>query len=101
MPQSLDNVAHPCSGYSTFQTNLLTIPSYVLFITFNLSLAFLSKRVKERLLLCSITPIWIITLLIALVTIPDDTNKWAKWAILSLVQAYPVRATSCNRDVNV
>ncbi|RSH92087.1 hypothetical protein EHS25_008499 [Saitozyma podzolica] len=76
-------------GYSTFQTNLLTIPSYVLFIIMNLSLAFTSKRVKERVGLSSLSSCWILIFLIVLITIPDNTNKWAKWAVLSLLQGYP------------
>jgi hypothetical protein len=77
-------------GYSTFQTNLLTIPSGVLFILMNLALAYTSKRVKERVGISSLQSWWVLIWLIVLVTIPDHTNKWAKWAILSLVQAYPV-----------
>jgi hypothetical protein len=83
-------IACSCSGYSTFQTNLLTIPSYVLFIIMNLSLAFTSKRVKERVGLSSLSSWWILIFLIVLITIPDNTNKWAKWAVLSLLQGYPV-----------
>lgn len=56
----------------------------------NLAAAFTSKRVKERLGVSSFQSWWILIFLIVLVTIPDHTNKWAKWAILSLVQAYPV-----------
>ncbi|WVQ83414.1 hypothetical protein IAT38_005555 [Cryptococcus sp. DSM 104549] len=75
--------------YTTFQTNLLTIPSHVLFIFNNLALAFTSKKIKERTILSSIQPIWHLIFLIVLVTIPDDINRWAKWAIVSLLLAYP------------
>lgn len=76
-------------GFTTFQTNLLTIPSSVLFIIFNLSLAFTTKKLNERTLVSSIQAWWHLILLIVLVTIPDDTSKWAKWVILSLFVGYP------------
>ncbi|KAN0062857.1 hypothetical protein ACQY0O_004678 [Thecaphora frezii] len=76
-------------GFSTFQTNLLTIPSSLFFIINNLSLAFLSKKLNERTLIASICAWWHLILLIVLVTIPDDTSKWAKWFILSLFVGYP------------
>ncbi|PWN48110.1 MFS general substrate transporter [Violaceomyces palustris] len=76
-------------GFSTFQTNLLTIPSGVLFIIGNLGLAYSSKKLNERTLVASITAWWHFILLIVLVLIPDGTNKWAKWAILSLFVGYP------------
>lgn len=76
-------------GFSTFATNMLTIPSSVLFIINNLGLAFFSKKVNERTLVSSLAAWWQLIFLIVLVTIPDDTSKWAKWAILSLMIAYP------------
>ncbi|RSH89722.1 hypothetical protein EHS25_001707 [Saitozyma podzolica] len=76
-------------GYSTFQTNVLTIPSSVLFIILNLSLAFASKRFRERVLLSSLSSWWVLVFLIVLITIPDSTHKWVKWALLSLITAYP------------
>ncbi|TXT12835.1 hypothetical protein VHUM_01236 [Vanrija humicola] len=76
-------------GYSTFQTNLLTIPSQVIQIIGNLSLAFLSKRIKERILVSSIAPMWLFIMFIAIITIPDSTSKWGRWALLTLVQGYP------------
>jgi hypothetical protein len=100
-------------GFNTFETNLLTIPSSVLFIIVsqksafqvsptmallnlktvcsqnNLTLAWTSKKVKERTLVASIGSWWQLVFLIVLVTIPDSTNKWAKFAILTLFLAYP------------
>ncbi|WVQ74650.1 hypothetical protein IAR50_004252 [Cryptococcus sp. DSM 104548] len=75
--------------FTTFQTNMLTIPSNVLFIIFNLTLAFTSKKVKERLLTSAVQPIWLLIFLIALVTLPDDASRWARWAVISLTMAYP------------
>jgi hypothetical protein len=88
------------SGYSTFQTNLLTIPSSVLFIILNLSLAFASKRFRERVLLSSLSSWWVLVFLIVLITIPDSTNKWVKWALLSLITAYPVSLPSVGHELH-
>ncbi|KAK4687874.1 hypothetical protein P7C73_g2242, partial [Tremellales sp. Uapishka_1] len=76
-------------GFNTFHTNLLVIPSYVLVMTNNLALAFTSKKVKERTLVASIGSWWQLIFLIVLVTIPDSTGKWTKWAILTLFIGYP------------
>lgn len=77
------------SGYSTFQTNLLTIPSQVLYLFNNLALAYLSRLLNERLLTASISLWWLLILFIALVELSDHTNRWVRWVVISLVQAYP------------
>lgn len=76
-------------GFSTFQTNLLTIPYCVLFIIMNLSVVFLSRALKERILTATLAQFWLLICLIALVLIPDATPKWAKWALLTVTLAYP------------
>lgn len=76
-------------GFTTFLTNILTIPYQALFIVLNLSIVFLSKRVRERLLVSTISQFWLLICVIALVVIPDSTPKWGKWALLSLALAYP------------
>ncbi|WVQ87938.1 hypothetical protein IAS59_001669 [Cryptococcus gattii] len=75
--------------FSTFQTNLLTIPSNVLFIFMNLGVSFLSKRLNERLIITTVQPIWHLIFLIVIIALPDDVNRWAKWAVTSLLMAYP------------
>ncbi|KAL1406516.1 hypothetical protein Q8F55_008220 [Vanrija albida] len=75
--------------FTVFQTNLLTIPSQVLQIIGNLSLAYFSKRINERVLVSSIAPIWLFILFIAVITIPDSTNRWGRYALLTLVQGWP------------
>ncbi|KAM0787041.1 hypothetical protein ACM66B_006307 [Microbotryomycetes sp. NB124-2] len=76
-------------GYSTFHTNLLLIPSGVFFIFQNLWLSWTSRRFNERSLFASLGNVWILGFLIALVAIPSDTNRWVKYALLSLVVAWP------------
>lgn len=77
-------------GYTTFQTNLLTIPSSVLTILGNVGLAYLSKYRKERVGIASIASWWMLISFIALVTIPDSTSKWGRWALLTVIVGFPV-----------
>ena len=76
-------------GFSTFQTNMLMIPNYVFFMLLNLALVFLSKKLKERVLVSSLASWWQLIFLIIIVAIPDSTNKWIKWALLTLLLSYP------------
>jgi len=76
-------------GYSTFNTNLLVIPSGILEIINMIILARVSKIVKERTLIAMIGTIWVLPLLITLETIPADINPWSKYAVLTLLLGYP------------
>ncbi|KAF8608046.1 MFS general substrate transporter [Ceratobasidium sp. AG-I] len=76
-------------GFSTFNTNLLTIPSSVLFIINNLILAQISRIFKERSLVASLGNVWLLPLLITLSILPDDANAWVRFAILTLLIGYP------------
>jgi len=76
-------------GFNTFQTNLLTIPAYVLFIGQILFFTWLSEKLNERLLICLSTQIWALPLLIALEVIPTTASNWTRYAILVLLVGYP------------
>lgn len=76
-------------GFNTFQTNLLTIPSQIGTIITNLGLAYSSRKLKERFLIASLSQVWLLVCFIALVLVPDTINKWAKWALLTVIIAYP------------
>lgn len=56
----------------------------------NLGVSFLSKRLNERLIITTVQPIWHLIFLIVIIALPDDVNRWAKWAVTSLLMAYPV-----------
>jgi len=77
-------------GYSTFQTNLLSIPSSVLTIIGNLTLAYTTKKRKERVMTASVGSWWLLIMMIVVVCLPDHTSKWTKWAVLTLVIGFPV-----------
>jgi hypothetical protein len=76
-------------GFSTFQTNLLTIPAYVLFIIQLLFWTWLSEKINQRFLVGLVSQIWALPLLIALELIPGSTSHWAKWALSVLLVGSP------------
>lgn len=78
-------------GFSTFNTNLLTIPSSVLFILQLLFWTWLSEKINQRFLVGLMSQIWVIPLLIALETLPKTfpNSNWVRFAISSLVVGYP------------
>ncbi|OJJ99285.1 hypothetical protein ASPACDRAFT_1870407 [Aspergillus aculeatus ATCC 16872] len=76
-------------GFGTFQTNLLTIPAYVIFIINLLFWTWISERFNQRLLLGLVMEFWCLILLIALVALPDGASTWGRWAILILLIGAP------------
>lgn len=76
-------------GFTTFQTNLLTIPAYVIFIVNLLFWTWVSERFNQRLLLGVVAEVWNLVLLIALEVLPTGGGAWPKWAILTLLVGSP------------
>ncbi|EAU38440.1 hypothetical protein ATEG_01683 [Aspergillus terreus NIH2624] len=76
-------------GFSTFQTNLLTIPAYVIFILNLLFWTWVSERFNQRLLLGVVSEFWCLVLLIALAVLPDGASPWARWILNVLLIGAP------------
>lgn len=76
-------------GFDTFQTNLLTIPAYVLFIVQLLFWTWLSEKLNERFLIGLCSQIWVLPLLIALELLPANTSHWGRWALSTLMVGHP------------
>ncbi|KAF2826090.1 MFS general substrate transporter [Ophiobolus disseminans] len=76
-------------GFKTFETNLLTIPAYALFIVQLLFWTWLSERWNERFLTAMMSQIWSLPLLIALAVLPKTTGPWVKWALSCLLVGHP------------
>lgn len=76
-------------GFGTFETNLLTIPAYVLFIINLLFFSWLSEKLNERFLLATISQWWALALLISLEVLPADRNPWVAWVLSVLLYAMP------------
>ncbi|CAI7677401.1 unnamed protein product [Penicillium manginii] len=76
-------------GFTTFQTNLLTIPSAVIGIITLISITWVAERTNQRLLWGAGVEVWNLVLLIALELLPQKTLPWPRWAILTLLVASP------------
>ncbi|KAJ5749660.1 hypothetical protein N7533_006688 [Penicillium manginii] len=76
-------------GFTTFQTNLLTIPSAVIGIITLISITWVAERTNQRLLWGAGVEVWNLVLLIALELLPQRTLPWPRWAILTLLVASP------------
>ena len=77
------------AGFGTFETNLLSIPAYVLFILNLLLWTWLSEKLNERFLLGTVSQLWVLPLLIAEVCLPPSRSPWATWVLTILVYGQP------------
>ncbi|KAF6825755.1 MFS transporter [Colletotrichum musicola] len=76
-------------GFTTFNSNMLTVPSAVLQIITMLALAFSSDHWKERAFHCIFGELWIMPLLIGLLTLPDGGRDWERFSMVTLISGYP------------
>jgi hypothetical protein len=76
-------------GFSTFNSNMLTIPSAVLQVITMLALAYSSDYFNERTLHIIFGEFWIMPLLIALLTLPDGGREWSRFTLITLISGYP------------
>lgn len=77
------------AGFTTFQTNLLTIPAYALFIAALLFWTWLSEKINERFLLATVSQFWCLPLLTALAVLPPSRNSWTVWVLTTLLFSQP------------
>ncbi|KAJ4331032.1 hypothetical protein N0V87_009490 [Didymella glomerata] len=75
--------------FSTFQANMLLIPSQFLFAVQLLIVTWISKKLKERAIVSTLSNFWIFPWLVALVTLPAGANPWIRYALLSGLLSYP------------
>jgi hypothetical protein len=76
-------------GFDTFQTNLLTIPAYLLFIGQLLFWTWISERWNQRFLVGLSSQIWALPLLLFLEYMPADTGPWIKYIVTALLVGHP------------
>ena len=76
-------------GFTTTQTNLLSIPSSVLGIILLVFMAFISEVVNSRVGTTIVLQLWALPLLIALYTFNEKTSQWVYFAVVSLIVGYP------------
>jgi MFS family permease len=76
-------------GFSTFQANLLAIPSQFMFAVNLLIISWISDRFGERAIVSSTSNIWILPCLIALVALPKSASPWTRYAVSTVLLSYP------------
>ncbi|KAG9311728.1 major facilitator superfamily domain-containing protein [Chiua virens] len=64
------------SRFSTFNTNLLTIPPYVMAIINTFIFALLSVLVSERTFMAMAEDMWVLPFLVAIYALPSNPNPW-------------------------
>lgn len=76
-------------GFSTFDSNMLSIPSAVLQIILMLVLARSSEWFDERTWHCWFGEFWSLPLLAALLALPASGYDWGRFAITTMISGYP------------
>ncbi|KAL4861787.1 hypothetical protein BDV12DRAFT_207770 [Aspergillus spectabilis] len=76
-------------GFSTFQTNLLVIPSAAVAIVTMITTTWAAERTNQRLLFGAGVELWNLILLIALETLPEKSMPWPRWVVLTLLVGGP------------
>ena len=77
-------------GFNTFQTNLLTIPGYVLFIVQLLTWTWVSEKINNRFVIILVCQLWMLPLLIALEVLPSSAAyTWARYTLNTMLVGFP------------
>ncbi|OAP59903.1 hypothetical protein AYL99_04905 [Fonsecaea erecta] len=76
-------------SFGRFEVNMLTIPSYVLFIINLLVFTWLSEKTNQRFLVALLSQIWCMPLLIASELLPGEASRWVKYTLATLLVGTP------------
>ncbi|KFY56718.1 hypothetical protein V497_06055 [Pseudogymnoascus sp. VKM F-4516 (FW-969)] len=76
-------------NFSTFNSNMLTIPSAAIQIVTMLTLSYSSEFFNERTFHCFFGEFWSLPLLAALITLPDGGREWSRFSLITLISGYP------------
>lgn len=76
-------------GFSTLKANLLTIPSQFIYGVNLLIISRISEWVNERSIVSSMSNIWILPFLVALVALGENASNWVRYGLLSGLLSYP------------
>lgn len=71
-------------GFDTFQTNLLTVPAYFLFLLQVIFWTWVSERINNRFICVLFTQLWFLPMCIALEVLPASASPWS-WYTLSIL----------------
>lgn len=76
-------------GFDTFQTNLLTIPAYSLFLFQLIFWTWVSEKINNRMAIGLFYSFWCLPLLLALELLPSTAGPWTWYAISVLLIGFP------------
>jgi sugar phosphate permease len=76
-------------SFSRFEVNMLTIPSYVLFIINLLFFTWVSEKTNQRFLTGLVSQFWALPLLIASELLPASASRWVKYTLVTLLVGTP------------
>ncbi|KAK4451262.1 major facilitator superfamily domain-containing protein [Podospora aff. communis PSN243] len=92
-------------GFTTFQTNLLVIPSQLLHIMNMLILVYLSQAINQMSMVAVISQFWAIPFLVWLRFVDTATvSKWTTWLVMTMFlgspYAHPIQVGWVSRNSN-
>lgn len=76
-------------GFTTTQSNLLTLPSTTCGLLMLLLTSYLAEFVHSRVWSCLILQIWALPLLVVLRSFGSSTNQWDFFAVVTLITGFP------------
>uniref|UniRef100_A0A0W0F1B0 Putative allantoate permease n=1 Tax=Moniliophthora roreri TaxID=221103 RepID=A0A0W0F1B0_MONRR len=76
-------------GFSTFQTNLLTIPSTVAGIITMFGITVVSEMVNDRSFVSMAEDLWTLPFLVAIYCLPEHPNQWMYFGLATALLSYP------------
>jgi hypothetical protein len=89
-PQQYLTLALRSLKFTTFQSNLLSIPYNVIHMITMLAITYLAEIFGELTFMSLTGQIWLLPFLIYLNVFKySETNKWVIWAVLTLLLSYP------------
>ncbi|KAI0278181.1 MFS general substrate transporter [Russula aff. rugulosa BPL654] len=77
-------------GFNTIQSNLLSVPAYVIGAMGLLFTCYLSEMINSRVLSTVILQFWALPLLVVLYTFTEHTSQWVYFAVVSLIVGFPL-----------
>ena len=75
-------------GFDTFETNLLTVPAWVLFLLQLIFWTWVSEKITNRFLIVLMCQFYMLPLVIALEVLPASASPWAWYALSALVRRH-------------
>ncbi|KIM42149.1 hypothetical protein M413DRAFT_70680 [Hebeloma cylindrosporum] len=89
-------------GFSTINTNLLTIPSKVGSMITMAAVTIVSEQLNDRSFVSMSEDFWLLPFLVALRTLPENPNPWVFYAMSTLLlifpYTHPIQVGWCSRN---